>query len=103
MIGINWIIIGMFIIIGIVIIKVSNLKHKFLILFLIFLALFFYSTFILVSNENEFNFSSSKGIYTAINIYYSWFINEYQDIKSLTGRVIKGDNYKNKTSLENKT
>jgi len=91
MVGISLVVILILVITGIVVISMSHLKHKFFIFFLILIALFLYSTMILVTKQNSLDFSSPKGVFNAIKVYTGWLVNGYHNMKDITGKAIKMD------------
>lgn len=85
---ISWIIIVVLVIIGLFVIKLNHLKHRFFIIMLILLALFLYTSMNAVTQKNELDLKSSSGIFSAIKIYSGWLANGFQNLKSLTGKAI---------------
>ena len=91
MIRVHWIVIAIFLLVGIAAIKMNHIRHRIFIIFLILVALFLYITTILVSDEHNLNFSSSEGVFNAVRVYTGWLAHNYQNIKALTGRAIDMD------------
>ncbi|MAG02725.1 hypothetical protein CMI42_05285 [Candidatus Pacearchaeota archaeon] len=89
--AINWLVIGILVIVGIIAIKLNHLKHRFFIILLILLALFLYSSAALVNNNNDIDLKSSEGIFSAIKVYTGWLANGFENVKELTGKAIKMD------------
>ncbi len=102
MIPIYWIVIAIFIVIGIITIKVDHLNHRLFVLFLILLALVLYSSMVFVINQNNLDLSNKEGIFNGIKVYTVWLINSYQNIKTLTGKAINMD-WKTTMNETNKT
>jgi|TARA_B100001971_G_C18042034_1_gene458155 CHASE2 domain-containing sensor protein len=88
---INWLVIGILVVIGVIAIKVNHLKHKFFIVLLILTALFLYSTIALVSEEEKLDLKTSEGLFEASKVYTGWLANGFNNIKELTGKAIKMD------------
>ncbi|MEK6914683.1 MAG: hypothetical protein AABW83_03465 [Nanoarchaeota archaeon] len=88
---ISWIVILILIIIGIFAIRLNHLKHRFLIILLILLALFLYSSINLVTIENNLNLETSDGIFSAIKVYFGWLTNGFNNLKEISGKAISLD------------
>lgn len=105
---ISWIVIGILLVVGIFAIKMNHLRHRIFIVVLIVLALFLYSTLVLVDNRNDLNLSTSDGLFDALKVYNGWLANGFGNMKSLTGRAIGMDwsstngSFFNKTDTDNK-
>ena len=89
--GVHWIVIIIFLIVGIAAIKMNHIRHRIFIIFLIVLALFLYVTTLMVTNDNNLKFTSSEGVFHAIKVYTGWLAHSYQNLKTLTGRAIAMD------------
>jgi len=88
---ISWIVMVLLVIVGIFAIKMNHLRHRIFIIILIVVALFLYSTMMVVDTHNEFDFSSTEGVFSAFKIYLGWLGNGFQNMKILTGKAIKMD------------
>jgi|ETNmetMinimDraft_2_1059921.scaffolds.fasta_scaffold11807_3 hypothetical protein len=88
---INWLVIGILIVVGVIAIKVNHLKHKFFIVMLVLLALFLYSTIALVTEEEKLDLKTSEGLFEASKVYVGWLANGFSNLKELTGKAIKMD------------
>ena len=91
MIGIHWIVIVILVVIGLMVIKMSDIKHRFFILLLIFLALFLYTSMLFISQKNNLDLSTSEGVFQAIKVYMGWLANGFHNVKSLVGKAIDMD------------
>ena len=91
MIGVHWIVIVIFLVVGIAAIKMNHIRHRIFILFLILVALFLYITTMLVSDENNLDFTSSEGVFNAVKVYTGWLAHSYQNVKGLAGRAVDMD------------
>ena len=89
--SINWIIIGILILVGFISIRLNNLKHRFFIIILILLALFLYSSMAFTTESKDLDLSSSEGAFSASKIYFGWLANGFQNLKSITGNAIRMD------------
>lgn len=88
---ISWIVIAILVIVALFVIKISYLRHKFLIIFLIILALFLYTTLNIISEQNSLDFTTVGGFFHSIKIYWGWLSNGFHNIIELTGKAIKMD------------
>jgi hypothetical protein len=88
---ISWLIIIILVAIGILAIKMNHLKHRFFIIFIILLALFFYASITFVASKNNISLNTYDGFLKAIQIYGGWLVNLFGNFKSLTGNAIKMD------------
>lgn len=78
-----------FIIIAIwIIIEIKRFKHKVFAIFLIFLVLFSYISFSTALAGEEVNLTSFEGIKKAGNLYYSWLVSVFNNVKSITTKAI---------------
>lgn len=88
---ISWIIIVLFVVVGIIVIKMANLKHRVWIFLLILFALFLYSTMAIVTSKNNIQLNSAEGVIDGIKVYSGWLANSFQNLKVLTGNAFKLD------------
>ena len=99
-------VIVIFLVIGVLAIKMSDLRHRFFVLFLILCALFLYSSFMIISEKHLLDLSSSKGVFAAMGVYSEWLVHSYENVKVLTGKAIEMDwvsTKKTKQNGQNKT
>ena len=88
---ISWIIIVVFIVAGIVLIKMNHFKHRIWIILVVLLVLFLYSTFYIVNTQNKLDFTSFNGFVSSMKIYGAWLTNGFYNFKSLSGNAVKMD------------
>jgi len=88
---ISWIVITILVLVGIFAIKMNHLRHRIFIIILILLALFLYSSMALVTTKNDLNFNNTEGFFNAVKIYTGWLANGFENLKEITGKVIKMD------------
>ncbi len=91
MIMTNVMVIGVAVVIGIILIKMNHFRHKLTIIVLLFLAMFIYSTVVLVNTTNELDLETTEGLFQAIKIYTGWLGNGFQNLKGITANAIKMD------------
>lgn len=89
--AISWIVIVILVIIGILAIRLNHLRHRIFIILLVLLALFLYLSMNYISVQHNLDFKSSEGILNAIKIYSGWLANGFQNLKEITGKIIKMD------------
>lgn len=99
---ISWIVILILVIVGIFAIKLNHLRHRFLIIVLIVIALFLYTTMNLVSTENNLDLKTTDGVFHSIKVYTGWLANGFNNLKDLTGQAINSDWSKSDASFFNK-
>jgi hypothetical protein len=100
---ISWIVVGILVVLGIIVIKMSHFRRKFFTLVLIFLALLLFSGFYFVYSKNGADLSSVDGLKTTGKLYLGWFANGFNNMKSLTGNAIKMDWSNTNSSLFNES
>jgi len=100
---INWIVIIVLIVIGIIAIKMNHLRHKIFIVILIFFALFLYVSISVVTVENDLELNSAGGIFYASKVYSGWLANGFDNLKAITGNAIKMDWKSTDAEFINKT
>ena len=88
---ISWLIIIVLVVIGIFTIKMNHLRHKFFIVLVVLLALFFYASITFVASKNNIKLDTYEGFSKAIQIYGGWLVNLFGNFKSLTGNAVKMD------------
>ncbi|MBD3252847.1 hypothetical protein GF386_03895 [Candidatus Pacearchaeota archaeon] len=87
----NWLVIGILVLVVMIVIKLGGLRHGFFIILLLFVVLFFYGTLSFLSNERGVDFSTFRGWIDAAGVYVGWFANGFQNLKTITGNVINMD------------
>jgi len=70
-------------------IEFKRMKHKIFAIFLIALILFFYFSITYVFKGNNVDFKSFSGLKNATNLYMSWLVSAFGNIKSITSNIIK--------------
>ena len=100
---INWIVIVVLVVIALFLLKMNRLRHKFWIILIVLLALFFYVTITLVHTANKFDLSNTEGMFSAGKVYLGWLGNGFQNLKVLTGKAIGMDWASTNGSFLNKT
>lgn len=88
---INWIIIIILVVVGIYAIKLNHLRHRFIIIALVLIALFFYITVTYVATRNNVNMDSYDGFMNGVRVYGGWLANGFQNMKTIVGSSIKMD------------
>ena len=99
---ISWMVILILVIVGIFAIRLNHLRHRFLIIVLIVIALFLYTTMNLVSSEYSLNLKTTEGVFHSIKIYTGWLANGFNNLKELTGQAINLDWSKSDASFFDK-
>lgn len=99
----NLVIIIVLFMVGIYILKINHFKHRFWILFLIFLAIFLYVSITIVHSKYDLNFTTFDGLSNSIKIYLGWLGNGFHNLKTLTGNAIKMDWTSSDEDVFNKT
>ena len=84
-------IIGIFLVFGLILIKMNHFRHKITIIVLLFLVLFIYSTATIVNNTYDFDFTTTEGLFYAVKVYTGWLGNGFQNLKVITANAIKMD------------
>ena len=91
MIGMSVIILSVLIIAIWIVIEIKRLKHKLFAIFLIVLILFAYVSVTLTLKNQDIDIKTIAGATSATKIYFSWLINIFGNVKSITGDAIKMD------------
>jgi hypothetical protein len=88
---INWIIILILVVVGILAIKLNHLKHRSSILIIVIVALFFYASVTFIATKNNLSMDSYDGFVDTMKAYGGWLANGFQNIRVLTGNAIHMD------------
>lgn len=88
---ISWILIAILVLIGLFVIKLGYIRHKFFIIIIILLVLFLYVTMSLVKEQNDLDLTTTKGFFTSVKVYSGWLANGFQNLKVITGKAVKMD------------
>ncbi len=100
---VSWIIVAILAILGFLVIKVINLRHKFFIIMLIVLGLFLYTTLSIVAEKENLDLTTTKGFFNSMKVYTGWLANGFENLKTLSGRVVQLDwKSTNKTFFDDK-
>ena len=100
---INWLIIAILIVLGVIVLKANHFRHRFWIFFLIFIAIFLYISITAVHSKYNLDFTTFEGLSNSIRVYLGWLGNGFQNMKALVGNAIKMDWTSNNKSLFDKT
>jgi hypothetical protein len=84
-------IIAVLIVVAVVLIKMNHFRHKMTIIAVLVFALFLYSTVTIVHKANEFDLTTTEGVFDALKVYLGWLGNGFGNLKTLTGNAIKMD------------
>ncbi len=103
---ISWVIIAILVILAVFALKVNKMRHRIWIIAIILLALFLYTSVTLIYSNSKVELSTAEGIFQAGKVYLGWLGNGFQNLKVITGNVIKMDwastngTFFNKTEIE---
>ncbi len=87
----NWIVIGMLIVLFLIALRFKHLKQKAFLIAIILLALFFYISASKVIKTESINLKTFDGVVSAGRIYFNWLIHLGGNVKTLGGQAIKMD------------
>ncbi len=94
---ITWLIV-LAIVLGILFVaKLSHLKHKLSIIFLMVFLLFLYLSFVKVLSSNSVELDSAKGFFSGIKLYFSWLGQTFGNLKVITGNAVRMNWFSNST------
>jgi len=85
----NWLIIGLLIVAIFALARIKYMKHKFFLITLFLLALFFYITVSTIISKEKIDFTSLSGIETAGKLYFNWLTHAFSNVKSITANAVK--------------
>ena len=74
-----------------IVIEIKRFKHKIFAMLLIALVIFGYASFIIVTQNNDIDFTSVVGISEATKIYFSWMSSIFENLKTITSNAFKLD------------
>ena len=63
-------------------------RHKLYGLFIITFIIFLYVGFVIVSQTNQLDFSTAKGLLSASKIYLSWMVSVFKNLGAITSNAI---------------
>ena len=87
----NWLIIGLVLVVLFILLKLSHIKHKSLLIIGAIIILFIYFTFTVVSANNVLDFKTPSGLMNSMKIYFLWLNQGFANVKVITGNLIKMD------------
>ena len=88
---ISWLVIGILVVIAFFILKANHFRHRFWILFLIFMAVFLYISISVVNSKYDLDLTTFQGVSNSVSVYLGWLGNGFDNMKVLTGNAIKMD------------
>ncbi len=100
---ISWIVIVILVIVGIFAIKMNHLRHRIFIILLILLALFLYTSIAVITNQNNLEINNVEGVFQLTKVYTGWLANGFENLKTMTGNIIKMDWTSTNASFFDKT
>jgi uncharacterized membrane protein len=100
---ISWIIIGILVLVAFVLLKTNHFRHRMWIFLFVILALFLYLSITFINAKHDLDINSTEGVFKSIKIYLGWLANSFQNLKSITGNVIKMDWTSTDETFFNKT
>jgi len=77
--------------VAVFLLKMNHLRHKFFIIFVVLLALFFYLSATYIATKNNLELNSVEGVMASMKVYGGWLANGFQNTKFLTGNAVKMD------------
>lgn len=87
----NWIIIGILIVLVFLFLRMKHFKGKIVAVLLIITLIFLYTTATTLLTEEEINWKTFGGVEKALRIYFSWLGNAFGNLKTISGQAIKMD------------
>ena len=96
---ITWIILGVFLIIGLIIIKLSYAKSKIKIIAIFLIIVLVYASANSVLSKNNIKLNSLDGYGKAISLYLGWMVDAGSSLWKVSGDVVK--TVKNTVTLNN--
>ncbi|MDP1729294.1 MAG: hypothetical protein Q8L27_03775 [archaeon] len=89
-----WAIVLIFIVVLVVISKLVHfnaMRHKILIIAIVFFIFIFVITFLNVVNSSSVNLKTASGLFQAGKVYFSWMGHLFGNVKVLTGNAVRMD------------
>ena len=71
--------------------KLSHLKHRLSIIFLILICLFLYISFLGVASNNSVQIKTVSDFFLVTKLYFSWLGHIFDNIGTLTGNAVRMD------------
>jgi hypothetical protein len=100
---ISWVIIGLLVVVGLVLLKFKHFRHRLTIVFLIFLVVFLYTTISIVNRTNSLDLTTTEGFLSSVKVYTGWLAHGFDNLKSITGNAVKMDWTSTNSTFVNKT
>ena len=94
----GWIIILIAFLAVLFIAKLSHLKHKLSIIFLLVFLLFIGFSFMKVADTNSVEIDSASGFMSAAQLYMSWLGHAFDNMRVLTGNAVRMNWFSNSTA-----
>ncbi len=93
---INWVLLGIFVLVGLVLLKMEHHGKKVKLVILVFAGLLIYFSVHAIFNSSDLDLSSPRGILNAVYVYFGWLgktLSSLWDVGvQTTGRVIEAVN-----------
>jgi ACR3 family arsenite efflux pump ArsB len=86
-----WIIAICLVVLLLFVLKVQHVRHRVSWIVLVILGIFIYITFVAISLDKSFDLTSVSGFKEASLFYFSWLVNAFKNIRTLTGNAISMD------------
>jgi hypothetical protein len=87
----NWWLISIIVLIGILLIKFKEYRHRLSLIVVIILLLFFVATFGQLYSSNNLDLSTFEGIVSAFRVYGLWLWNAGGNMMKISGYAVKQD------------
>lgn len=100
---ISWMIIGLLVVVGLILLKFKHFKHRITLVFLIFLIVFLYTTISLVNKTNNLDLTTTEGFLSSVKVYTGWLAHGFGNLKVITGNAVKMDWASTNATFTNKT
>lgn len=88
---IEWLVIGVLIVIALAFAKMRHVKHRTFAIFVVILLVFLYLSVSSVMKESTANLKSFTGWVSVGKTYFSWLANAGVNVKNVVGHAIKMD------------
>jgi len=83
--------------------EAKKTKHKLILILILGFILFGYFSFVMVFKGNPISIKSLSDIDKILNLYFSWLGQVFNNVKVITGQIIKLNWASNSTTLINST
>lgn len=88
---ISWVVIVLLVLVGIFALRINHLRHKIFIIFFLLFVLFLYVTITIVNAQNKLDLTTTSGFLGSMKVYGGWLANGFNNIRFLSGNVVKMD------------